>query len=265
MEKNNYRIGILGGMGPMTGVILQKLIIENTPAQKDQDHIEVICFTNPNIPDRTKSLQEDKGTTFLTAVIESIKVLENAKVNCILIPCNTSHARLADIQKSTQIPVINMIEVTLKKVREFGTKKFGLLATDGTIKSQLFESDKNLQILLPDIMGQKRIMDIIYQIKSGKYHDSQIAQGIDNLAEELTQKGAERIILGCTELSIYLPLLKNKHLIDPLAELAKEAIKMSYNQCGGTHVNNTNEIQRMSIRKIKTEKDRIKVNYEINF
>src|SRR3989344_2637505 len=93
MVKNNFRIGILGGMGPMAGVALQKLIIEYTPASKDQDHIQVLCFTNPHIPDRTKSLKEDGGAKFLAAVAASTQVLEKAGVHCIVIPCNTSHAR----------------------------------------------------------------------------------------------------------------------------------------------------------------------------
>ncbi len=65
MGKNNFRIGIVGGMGPMAGVLLQKLIIEATPAEQDQDHLEVICFTNPHVPDRTRSLQEDDGKVTL--------------------------------------------------------------------------------------------------------------------------------------------------------------------------------------------------------
>ena len=214
-------------MGPMAGVLLQKLIIENTPALKDQDHIKVVCFTNPHIPDRTKSLQEDGGKKFVAAITDSIKILEKAGVNCILMPCNTSHACFDNIQNATHIPILNMIEIALDKIRELGASCVGLLSTDGVISSRVFNADKNLKIILPDIDDQQKIMDAIYEIKSGKYNDSRILSEINAFIKKLEQKGAEKIILGCTELSIYSPFIKKENIVDPLVELSKEAVKMA--------------------------------------
>mgnify|MGYP001558244020 CR=1 FL=1 len=230
MEKNNFRIGILGGMGPMTGVFLQKLIIENTPAKIDQDHIEVICFTNPQIPDRTKSLKEDNGKVFVKSIVESIKVLEKSDVNCILLPCNTAHARYSEIQNSTYIPIINMVELVLSNVRKTGVKNIGVLATDGTIDSGIFETDKSFRVILPNNDMQSNVMNTIYKIKSGEYDNIEIAEIINTFINDLEKRGAEKIILGCTELSLYLSLLKNKNLIDPLIELAKETVKIATNK-----------------------------------
>ena len=61
LQRVPFRIGIVGGMGPMAGVYLQELIIEATPASRDQDHLEVVCFTNPHVPERMRSLAEDGG------------------------------------------------------------------------------------------------------------------------------------------------------------------------------------------------------------
>jgi len=227
MPKRNFRIGIIGGMGPMTGVLLQKLIIENTPASNDQNHIEVVCFTNPHIPDRTKSLQEDGGKKFAKAIIDFIKVMEKSGVDLILIPCNTAHAKFNDIQQSTKIPILNMIDITLRKIRDSNSKIAGLLATDGTIASQIFNTNKNIKLILPDTNKQKVIMDIIYQIKSGKYDNIEIALKLNLFANLLNQKGAEKIILGCTELSLYSSYISNKNVIDPLIELAKKAVKIA--------------------------------------
>ena len=53
--KKHFRIGILGGMGPEAGILLQSLILRETPAEKDQDHIEAVTYTNPHVPDRTRT------------------------------------------------------------------------------------------------------------------------------------------------------------------------------------------------------------------
>lgn len=225
--KRNFRIGIIGGMGPMTGVFLQKLIIENTSASNDQNHIEVICFTNPHIPDRTKSLSEDNGEKFVQIINDFIKILEKSEVDLILMPCNTAHSKFNDIQKSTKIPILNMIEITLQAIQNSNSINVGLLATDGTISSKIFNSNENVKIILPDSSKQKEIMNIIYEIKSGKYDDIQIALKLNLFVNLLNQQGAEKIILGCTELSLYSSYISNKNIIDPLAELAKTAVKMA--------------------------------------
>ena len=226
MGKNKYRIGIGGGMGPMAGVMLQKLIIENTVATKDQDHIQVVCFTNPDIPDRTISLKENNGEAFSSAIVQSIKVLEKTGVQSILLPCNTSHTRFNEIQNESAVPLVNMVQIMLDKMRKENVTTFGLLATDGTIAAKVFETDKNLKVILPDVATQKNVMDTIYKIKSGLYNDPVIRASLNSIVEHLEQQGAERIVLGCTELSLYTSLLTNKNIVDPLVELAKEAVNL---------------------------------------
>jgi len=232
MGKRRYRIGIVGGMGPMAGVLLQKLIIENTPVTKDQDHIEVVCFTNPHIPDRTKSLREDNGEKYVAAIVDSIRILERAEVDCILIPCNTAHAKFDDIQRTTQIPIVNMIEKTQRNIRALGVHSVGLLATDGTIASGVFTSNDILQVLIPSATEQQELMDLIYGIKAGKDNDRATASKLKRLVESFQKRGAEKVILGCTELSLYAGYFENGVVIDPLRILAEEAVKSANLELG---------------------------------
>ena len=96
----------------------------------------------------------------------------------------------------------------------------------GTIPAGAVKNE-NVKIILPDSSKQKEIMNIIYEIKSGKYDDIQIALKLNLFVNLLNQQGAEKIILGCTELSLYSSYISNKNIIDPLAELAKTAVKMA--------------------------------------
>jgi aspartate racemase len=233
--KEHYRIGILGGMGPLAGVHLQKLIIQHTPAVIDQEHIEVLCFTNPHIPDRMKSLREDEGKIFSDAIIESLQVLEAAQADCILIPCNTSHARLKRIQASTNIPVLDMIQLTLRKIEALHVSSVGLLATEGTLASRVFEFGNRLRWVTPDAAHQKEVLRIIADIKAGRGSDADITARLRAAIDFLLGEGAEKVVLGCTELSIYSELMDAVKVVDPLAELAKEAVRLARITESGAH------------------------------
>jgi aspartate racemase len=227
MENKTRCIGIVGGMGPMAGVLLQQMIIKMTSAERDQDHLRVICYTNPQIPDRSQSLREDGGDAYVAGIIESINVLEKAGAELIAIPCNTSHARLEDIAQSVSVPVLNMIDATLCKVRSLGAERIGILATDGAIASGVFQKDASLSVIVPDAAAQREVMKVIYDIKAGNYNDAKTFAKIKELSTRLFDRGAQSVVLGCTELSLYASLFSEGEIIDPLTELSRAAVSMA--------------------------------------
>lgn len=219
-------------MGPMAGVLLQRLIIDFTPAIKDQDHFQVVCFTNPRIPDRTASLSKDGGESYLRAVRETVKILEGCGADVVAIPCNTAHARLSEIMREVSVPVANMVEAALADSAAFfpEAKKLGLLATDGTLRERIYQTSPRatgFEWLLPTPDEQKEVMEVIYTIKAGK-HDGMTLR-IAKLCDALIGRGADRIVLGCTELSLLYEDLAAKGLpvLDPLRSLAKKLIRLA--------------------------------------
>ena len=227
MENKTRCIGIVGGMGPMAGVLLQQKIIEMTLAKTDQDHLRVICFTNPQIPDRTRSLREDGGDAYVAGIVESIDALTRAGAELVAIPCNTSHARFDTIASRAAIPVLNMINVTLNKARSSGVERVGLLATDGAVASGVFGNDKVISMVLPEASEQREVMEIIYDIKAGKYNDATTLEKIKALSARLRARGAQKVVFGCTELSLYTSSFPDGEIIDPLVELAREAVRVA--------------------------------------
>src|SRR5688572_18739627 len=114
---HRFRLGIIGGMGPAAGVLLQKLIIDATPAKTDQDHLEVVCFTNPHIPDRTAAFFEGKDLDWVEAIIESGKLLISAGATLLALPCNTAHMHIDKIQKALSVPLLDSIRLTVDFLR----------------------------------------------------------------------------------------------------------------------------------------------------
>jgi len=228
------KLGVLGGMGPMaTSVFLDKLI-KNTDADKDQDHINTVILNHATLPDRTEAILEDKKLPFLNAVKKDMELFEVAGVENIAIPCNTSHYFYKEIQAMTSIHIINMIQITIEYIaQKYGTKsKIGVLATNGTIASGVYEKASQLYDLTvhnPDTTIQNRVMGTIYNIKADSHYE---ASELENIIQHLiTVENCNCIILGCTELScVQLNGDLKKFCIDPMELLVYESIKLSEKQ-----------------------------------
>jgi aspartate racemase len=226
-------IGILGGMGPEATIDLFIKIVEGTQARKDQDHLRILIDNNPKIPDRTLALQ-GKGPSPLIQLIRSAKVLEKAGADFIVIPCVTAHYYYGSLRKRAKIPILHIVEETLKHIQAKlkGIRRIGLLATTGTIQTGLFQkafSNHIIELILPTPEVQKKwVMEAIYGKKGVKAigpseHSKYL---ILKASEGLIKQGAQAIIAGCTEVPL---VLKEGDLsvpvIDPISILAKAAIE----------------------------------------
>ncbi len=224
-------IGILGGMGPEAGVKLQEYIIRATPATKDQDHCEVVCYTASHVRDRSASLAADGGKAYLADVIEAAQMLVKTGVDVIAIPCNTAHSRLAEIQAEVAVPIVNMVDLTVKQIRkEFEQVPVGLLATNGTLQTNLYQrtaANLGLTLVLPTPDEQKTVMGIIYDvIKAGKTAEKGVRPLVE-VAAQLTKRGAQVLIAGCTELSLVTSELGKAGMVaDPMWILAEELVRI---------------------------------------
>ncbi|MBQ0369010.1 aspartate/glutamate racemase family protein, partial [Providencia rettgeri] len=130
-------LGMLGGMGPGATADAFSKLINNTGAKKDQEHIPVIIVSIPDIPDRTENIIYS-GPSPLPAMIEYLKILENAGVSCIIMPCNTAHFWYEDLIKETGIHFISIINAACNKILKDNVKKVALLATTATIQTKLY-------------------------------------------------------------------------------------------------------------------------------
>lgn len=220
-------LGIMGGMGPLATVDLMNKIIRLTPAQRDQDHIHMIVDNFPQIPDRTEAIM-GKGTNPLSFMIESAKRLEAAGADFIAIACNTAHYYLDDIQNSVNIPIMNMPKETVRFIDKAGFKTIALLATDGTISTNLYQEslrERGFAVVEPDAVTQEIIMEGIYSVKSGDLTKGK--KLFLHASNTVIEHGAEAIIAACTEIPLVLTEIDGISLIDPTQILAKKIVEIS--------------------------------------
>ena len=205
---NDKIIGILGGMGPEASAYYYTQIVKRTKVSKDQDHFHVIVESNPKIPDRTKAIL-GIGESPLPELIKSIERLNRMKVDQAFITCITSHHFYSELVKYAQFELVNALECLNAQLHKDGIKRVGLLATTGTIKSQLFNQYlKDIEVIVPSESVQTNyVMNAIYHpktgIKSGHVEGYPVTQLI-HAGQSLIENGAEVLIGGCTEISMVL-------------------------------------------------------------
>ncbi len=221
-------LGIIGGMGPRATARFYELVTVMNSARSDQEHFDVIIVSYPSIPDRTKFLLGESGEDPVPKINEAGAMLERCKADYIAIPCFTSHC-YAD-RFSFGVPLISIVDETIEELKRRGIERFGLMATEGTVKTGLFAraaGASDLEIITPGTDAQRTVTDIIYnRIKRNLPPDTDAFEGV---AASLRQRGAQAIVLGCTELSL-VPMRDGENgFLDPLKILAQRAIAL----CGG--------------------------------
>ncbi len=225
-------LGIIGGLGPMATAYLLQLIIEMTDAKTDQEHLDVIVFDRPSVPDRTAHILDKSKPSPLPSMTATAQTLEKLGAGCLCAPCVTSHYFYQELSGSVSIPFLNMVTETAAELKAAGKKRPGVMATTGTVSTGLFQNafeKEGLQAVLPDEAGQALVMSLIYDdIKAGKPADR---EKFRRVSEMLYGAGCDCIVLGCTELSL---IKKSAGLgagyLDALEVLAKRCVE----ECGGT-------------------------------
>ncbi len=197
------KLGVIGGLGPMATAYFLQLLTQMSDAKSDQEHMEILLHSKPQIPDRTRFILGQSGENPLPQMVEIGVDLKSQGAEAIAIPCVTAHYFQKNLEDAIGIPILNAVEETVLCLKEAGISRAGVLATDGTIESGLFQpafAGEGISAMLPDRAGQQAVMQIIYQnVKAGQPVDS---AAFWRVAEGLFGQGAQAVLLACTELSL---------------------------------------------------------------
>jgi aspartate racemase len=243
-----------GGVGPMAGVALHQKIIENTITDgRDQTHLSVFHFSrSADVPDRTEYLlgKQTQNPAFgmaqlFAAAWDSLRrVAGEAEIEAIGgIPCNTFHAPqiytvfLEQLSlRGIRIPVLHMLQETMDYLDQVvpGVMEVGVLSTTGTrltgLYAQLLEGRGKTILQVPD-SDQGALQEAIYHpqwgIKAVSPALPQARQRVLLMAHSLVDRGAQAIILGCTELPLALSesQFMDIPIVDPVVALARSLIR----------------------------------------
>ncbi|MEQ6356635.1 amino acid racemase [Lysinibacillus sp. M3] len=220
-------LGIIGGVGPLATMFIGEMIVRRTKASKDQEHLHTIIDNDTNIPDRTAFILDNTKENPVPVIVADAKKLASVGANMIAIPCNTAHTFYDEIVEGSPVPVLHMIRETAKRASDLGAERVGILATTGTLTSRMYQDaleEFGITPVVPDDGMKEKVMSIIYDyVKAGKDVTQEDWQPIE---EAMLALNCDRIVLGCTELSIVNRDLKlSDTYIDSLIVLAERAIE----------------------------------------
>jgi aspartate racemase len=242
-------LGVIGGVGPYAGLDFLKKIFDNTDAAKDQDHIGCVLVSCPAlIPDRSEFLLNGAIPADGNPAYGMFKCAEKVYATgarYLATACNTAHmGRIftpfcAMVNDSLpDMVIVNMLETCASAIKERGQyRRIGLLATKGTHTSgvyhEYFKVTDGFTLIEPELPMQERVHDAIYNevygIKACARPVSREARGIlASAAQELADRDAEAVILGCTELPLGMDAVGFSFpFIDPALFTARRMIALA--------------------------------------
>ena len=226
--KQEAKLGVLGGMGPQATQVFYQFVLDRTDALRDQDHLPALILSDTGIPDRTAAILSGDTEGLYQRLLKDAKLLEGCGCTALAIPCNTSHYFADRLQSEIGVPIIHMLRETAKARAAQGKKRPGILGTDGTIRTGLYQKEcaaVGLEAVSPDPDAQKLVMSIIYdEIKQGETGSRDKFAKIDRAIRRM---GCDCAILACTELSVfstYHPL--PSFYVDAMMVMAERAVVM---------------------------------------
>ena len=224
--KSDFLLGVLGGLGPMSTFYFCELLTSHTLASCDANHIDMLISSRASTPDRTAYILGKSTESPLPIMQKEARRLIDAGANLLVIPCNTAHYFYDGLTDVSSVPILNIIEETVRYLKKRGVATFGLLATEGTVKSESYHrlcKKHGIQCLVPSQKDQETISEIIYDaIKQNKPVDMTAFSQISNT---LLDQGCECLVLGCTELSLLRQSgLDREIYVDSLEVLAYRTI-----------------------------------------
>ena len=220
-------LGILGGMGPQATQVFYQRILDKTDARRDQEHLPTLIWSDTGMPDRTQAILSGQTEPVYQRLLADARLLEREGCTVLAIPCNTSHYFADRLQRELSIPLMNMIRLTAAAMKKRGCRRVGLLATDGTVRTGIYQAEcaaQGLEGVVPGPEAQALTMSIIYdEIKRGEKGSREKFARIDR---DLRDRGCDGAVLACTELSVY----KDYHgvpelYLDAMDVLAEESIR----------------------------------------
>jgi len=199
-----FRLGIIGGLGPLASADFYRKLTELTPASVDTEHLPLMLLSIPQLPDRTQAILSGSDTV-VTLLLDAVRTLDTLGVECIAMPCNTAHHWFDQLQAAANGGIVHIVDsVVLEMARAFSGRRVSVLATQGTLASGFYHdrlAPAGYEVILPQaVRFQLEVDRAIADIKAGN-----IASATLSLRVALAycrEAGADGAILGCTELSV---------------------------------------------------------------
>ena len=213
-------IGLIGGMSWESTVTYYKIINETVKEKLGGLHSAKCILYSIDFQEIEECQANGNWEKSGEILGEAANNLEKAGADFIVICTNTMHKVINQIKGKISIPILHIAEMTAEKILEKGLKNIALLGTKYTMEQDFYKSkliEKGINVIIPDKNDIEIINEVIYDELCLGTINSDSKKKFLEIVDKLRNKGAEGIILGCTEIGL---LIKNEDTDVPLFDTA---------------------------------------------
>lgn len=197
-------LGVLGGMGPLATAWFYRRVVEATPSMRDQDHVPIVIWGDPTVPDRSSALLRSDAPSPLPWLLRGARALVAMGAELIAVPCNTAHPFLDELQMAVEVPVIDMVKATVENAIEHVGPggKVAVFCTEGAYQAEIYQRRLRAAGVYPVEMAasdRRRTHRVIEDIKAGRLDVAR--RGLLEVVPGLAAARPDLVLLGCTELT----------------------------------------------------------------
>ncbi len=222
-------VGIIGGLGPETTAEFYLDIVFSCQKKENTARPAIIISSVP-LP---YHIEEDAIANnigierILPFLTKEAQRLEKAGADFIVMPCNSLHIFIEDIRKSVSIPILSIVEETVKFLQNNSFKKVGIVSTSATIKNKLYESafaQSGIGYETPDDFQQAKMGKYILNLVTGQQNNKD-REGLIQIIDEFEGKNVDCVVLACTDLQLLIPQHQNLKIFDTMKILADATVE----------------------------------------
>ena len=222
-------VGIIGGVGPETTSEFYLDLVFSC-AKKDKTARPAIVIASVPLLYQIEEdliLKSEGMERYIPYLIVEAQRLEKSGVDFIVMPCNSLHVFIEQIRKSVSVPVLSIVEETVKFLKRENMNKVGIVSTSATIKNKLYENafaENGIEYAVPDELQQARMGKFILNLVVGQQKNRDREELI-NIINDFENKGLDCIILACTDLQLLIPSNQNLKLFDTMKIFADATVE----------------------------------------
>jgi aspartate racemase len=216
-------IGLIGGMSWKSSAEYYRLINEDVRARLGGLHSARCLMWSFDFADIETLQRTDRWDEAAALMVDAAQRLECGGAHFLVIATNTMHIAAPQVQAATSLHLLHIADPTAQAIKKAGLRRVGLLGTAFTMEQDFYKGrladEHGLDVLIPDAADRATVHRIIYEeLVQGHIRDAS-RQAYREVIERLVARGAEAIILGCTEIMLLVapedssvPLYDTTHL-----------------------------------------------------
>lgn len=222
-------LGIIGGLGPETTSEFYLDIVFSSYKKTKKARPGIIIASVP-LPYKIEEelIMHNKGAErYISFLVNEAKRLKKAGADFIVMPCNSLHVFIEEIRNAVDIPVLSIIEETVKFLKKNNLNRVGIVSTSATIENKLYEDafEKNgIGYVTPDDFQQAKLGKFIHNLVMGQ-QNSRDRDELIQIINDFEGKNVDCVALACTDLQLLIPKHPTLKIFDTMKIFADVTVK----------------------------------------